>query len=119
TELTITLPRRAEDNNLMRMSLQGDEPARIAQWLNTYLDMAISITQAELSENLSSAVQQRKNSLEDQAETLRASKQTEREHQIARMTEALKLAESIDLEQPPSAGNLITSYSGDTTYLRV
>lgn len=117
-QLTITLPRRPEDNNLMRLSLQGDDSQQIADWLNTYLEMAIRETRAELAANLTSAVQQRRNSLQDQASTLRASKRREREHEIARLQEALVLAESIGLEQPPESGNLITSYSGETTYMR-
>lgn len=116
--LTITLPRRAEDNNLMSMTLQGEHPQLIADWLNTYLAMAIARTQAEFAENLVSAVNQRRSSLEEQAATLRAGKKKERDHEIARLEEALALAESIGLEEPPSAGNLITSYSGDTTYMR-
>lgn len=118
TDLTITLPRRAEDNNLMQLKLQGEDPQLIAEWLNTYLDMAIFRTQAEFAENLGSAVNQRRSSLEEQAATLRAGKRKEREHEIARLEEALALAESIGLEEPPTAGNLITSYSGDTTYMR-
>lgn len=116
--LTITLPRRAEDNNLMRMTLQGEDPQLISGWLNTYLDMAVARTQAEFAENLTSAVSQRRSSLEEQATTLRAGKRKEREHEIARLEEALALAESIGLEVPPTAGNLITSYSGQTTYMR-
>lgn len=118
SDLTITLPRRPEDNNLMRMTLQGEDAQLIAEWLNTYLDMAIARTQAEFAENLSSAVNQRRSSLEQQTATLRAGKHKEREHEIARLEEALALAESIGLEQPPTAGNLITSYSGETTYMR-
>lgn len=117
-EFTITLPRRPEDNNLMRMTLEGKSPALIAEWLNTYLAMAIRKTQTEFAENLSSAVNQRRTSLEDQAATLRAGQRKEREHEIARLEEALALAESIGLEQPPATGNLITSYSGETTYMR-
>lgn len=116
--LTITLPRSAQDNNLMRMTLQGENPDLIADWLNTYLTMAIVRTQAEFAENLTSAVNQRRSSLEEQASTLRAGKHREREHEIIRLEEALALAESIGLSEPPSAGNLITSYSGETTYMR-
>jgi len=116
--LTITLPRRAEDNHLMRLSLQGNDPAQIAEWLNIYLEMAITKTRAELAENLASAVAQRRKSLEDQVAILRAGKRKDREHEIARLEEALALAESINLEQPPTAGNLITSYSGETLYMR-
>lgn len=118
TQLSITLPRKAEDNNLMRMTLQGENPELIADWLNDYLAMAIARTQIEFSENLTSAVHQRRSSLEEQASTLRAGQQQQRQHEIIRLEEALALAEAIGLEEPPSAGNLITSYSGETTYMR-
>lgn len=118
SDLTITLPRRTEDNNLMRATLQGEDPQTIAQWLNTYLDMAITKTQAEFAANLTSAVNQRRASLEEQAATLRSGKRKARELEIARLEEALALAESIGLETPPTSGNLITSYSGETTYMR-
>lgn len=116
--LTITLPRKPEDNNRMQVALQGDDPVLIAEWVNRYLEMAIHKTQAEFSEDLISAVHLRENSLQEQAETLRDSAEKQRKNEIARLQEALALAESIGLEDPPSTGNLITSYSGDTMYMR-
>lgn len=115
---TVTLPRKAEDNDTMRVTLQGDDPTHITEWVNHYIDMAMARTQKELADNLSNAVHQREASLNEQMQTLRNSAKEQRKNTIARLQEALVLAEAIDLQDPPAAGNLITSYSGDTAYMR-
>lgn len=117
-ELTIILPQKAEDNNLMKLSLQGGEPNTIADWANQYVDLAIQTTQKQLVGDLASAIELRLSSVERQIQASREFGQQDKQHQTSRLKEALQLAEAIGLETPPSAGNLITSYSGDTLYLR-
>lgn len=116
--LTIVLPVKLEDNSLMRLSLRGGDAKTVATWANTYIEMAITKSQAELAENLGSAINLRRRSVDNQISTLRKVAKTERQGTIARLKEAATLAESIGLESPPLTGNLITSYSGPNTYLR-
>ncbi|NYT84325.1 LPS O-antigen chain length determinant protein WzzB [Pollutimonas harenae] len=117
-ELNIKLPQQKDDDELMTLALQGEDPATIADWANRYVQAAITISQKELLETLSSAIQLRLQSTQDQIATLRKVAETTRQDSIARLKEALTLAESIGLSTPPDTGNLITSYTGATTYLR-
>lgn len=117
-QLAVTVPRRPADGQYITVTWTGSDPAAIAEWTNTYMQMAIEAAQNELAGNLSSSVRTMYSSLEDQIASLRAGAQKEREQQIIRLTEALHLAESIGLHKPSDAGNLITSYSGETAYMR-
>jgi chain length determinant protein (polysaccharide antigen chain regulator) len=117
-ELTITPPRSAADNNLLKLTLEGEDPTTIANWANQYTQMAIDAAQKELLENLSSAIHLRRQSTEDQISTLRKIAKTDRQNDVIRLQEALALAESIGLDNPSDTGNLITSYTGQTMYLR-
>jgi chain length determinant protein (polysaccharide antigen chain regulator) len=67
---------------------------------------------------LSSAIQLRRQSTEDQIATLRQIAKEDRQNQITRLSDAVALANSIGLKDPSSTGNLITSFSGPTLYLR-
>lgn len=117
-ELIINPPKKPEDNGLMRLTLEGHSPQTISSWANQYVQMAIDTAQKQLLQNLSSAIRLRLQSTDDQIATLRKIAKMDRQNDIARLKEALALAESISLETPPNAGNLITSYSGSTMYLR-
>ncbi|MGB6105282.1 MAG: Wzz/FepE/Etk N-terminal domain-containing protein [Pusillimonas sp.] len=118
--LNITLPKEPNKPNdsLATLALQGENPQTIADWANQYVQEAIAMSQSELLETLSSDIQLRLQSTRDQIATLRTVEETTKQDSIVRLKEALALAEAIGLETPPNTGNLITSYSGSTTYLR-
>ncbi len=117
-ELIINLPKNLGDDALMKLTLEGQNPQTISNWANQYVQIAIEATQKQLLQNLSSAVHLRLQSIDDQIATLRKIAKADRENSIARLKESLALAESVGLESPPNTGNLITSYTGDTMYLR-
>ena len=116
-ELSVTIP-KANDGDLARVSIEGESPTTISDWANQYLDNAIARSREQVISTLESAIFVRVQSTEAELDTLRASAEQERLHQIARIEEALRLADAINLETPPDSGNLITSYTGETTYLR-
>lgn len=116
--LDIKLPQPKNNDGLMTLTLQGEDSQAISDWANQYIQEAIAMSQSELLETLSSAIQLRLQSTRDQIATLRKVAETTRQDNIARLKEALALAESIGLTSPPDTGNLITSYTGATTYLR-
>ncbi|MDS1140052.1 Wzz/FepE/Etk N-terminal domain-containing protein [Pusillimonas sp. SM2304] len=118
SQLNIELPEKNNNNDLMTLTMQGTDPQNIADWANQYVQEAIAMSQTELLDTLSSAIQLRVQSTRDQISTLRKVAETTRQDTVARLKEALSLAESIGLDSPPNAGNLITSYTGATTYLR-
>lgn len=117
-ELSIKRPQKPADAQLMILTLQGTDPQAIAERANQYVGMAIHAAQSELLQNLLSAVQLRLNSTQAQIDTLREVAVITSQGEIAQLKEALQLAESIGLQEPPDRGNLITSYTGSTSYLR-
>lgn len=117
-QMTVTVPRRPADDQAITISWIGKDPQSISEWTNIYMQMGIEAAQDELANDLNSAVSMLRSSLDDQLASLRSGARNEREQQIIRLTEALQLAESIGLHQPSDAGNLITSYSGETAYMR-
>lgn len=118
SQMTVTAPRRPADGQYVTVTWTGADPTSIAEWTNMYVQMGIEAAQNELASDLHSAVRMLRSSLDDQLASLRSGARQGREQQIVRLTEALKLAESIGLHRPSDAGNLITSYSGETAYMR-
>ncbi|TCT09085.1 LPS O-antigen chain length determinant protein WzzB [Paralcaligenes ureilyticus] len=117
-ELVINLPKKPEDGGRMKLTLEGTNPETISNWANQYVQIALKATQKQLLNNLSSAIHLRLQSTQDQIAILRKNAKVDRQNDIARLKEALTLAESIGLENPSITGNLITSYTGSTMYLR-
>ncbi|MDS1140051.1 Wzz/FepE/Etk N-terminal domain-containing protein [Pusillimonas sp. SM2304] len=116
--LNIERPQKPTDNERMTLTLQGSDPQAIAQRANEFVEMAIKAAQRELLLNLQSVVQLYVDSTQSQIESLREVAVLIHQSELAHLREALQLAESIDLQQPPQGGNLITSYTGSTHYLR-
>ncbi len=110
--------REQTKDELVTVTITGEQPAVLAEWANAYMKMAIEATQHELIQNLESALATVNKALDDQVSSLRTGALKEREQRILRLQEALLLAESIGLNKPSDAGNLIASYSGETAYLR-
>ena len=105
-----------QDEATVRM--QGNDAQALADRVNTFVQMAADATKQQLLTDLESTVQSYQTGIQDQIDSLRTAAQEERQLQIERLEAALKLARTIGLEEPPSSGNLITSYSGTTLYMR-
>lgn len=108
------------DKNLWQAQIEfeGETPQLISRWANEYLLMGIDAARAEILGNMTSAIQTRLKTLDDQIYTLRQAAEQDRQNQIFRLQEALSLANEIGLELPPSSGNLITSFTEEMSYLR-
>ncbi|VFR55263.1 regulator of length of O-antigen component of lipopolysaccharide chains [plant metagenome] len=100
------------------MTLEGTDPKLISTWANAFTLKAIELARSELVNDLVTAVDIRKHSNNDQIQALRQVAAETKRDQIARLTDALKIAQAVGLETPPSTGNLITDYKDDTMYLR-
>lgn len=105
-------------SGLVRVTWTGPDPTKIADWTNLYTQMAIEAAQHEIANNLASSLDALRNGLGDQIASLRTGAQKQREQKILRLTEALSLAESIGLDRPLELADLLTSYSGETAYMR-
>src|SRR5699024_10015151 len=98
--------------------MQGSQPQQLADWVNDYLRQANQRAHKQVLTTLRNSLSTQQDVTKIQIEVLRKSAEEERQNRIVRLEEALTLAEQIDLSTPPDRGNLITSYSGETTYLR-
>lgn len=118
-ELTITLPTPTKpDDNSAKVRFEGSNPKNIANWADTYVALAVKATQKELLGDLAGEVTTRRQSIDDQISTLRKIALITRQDRIRRLKDALRVAKSIGLEVPANSGNLVTSYTGEMTYLR-
>jgi len=117
-KLVVYPPKEGAGDEHAQITLDGKDPQRIASWVNGYLHMAVLASKKQILENLNSVVRLRIYSVNEQIDILRQAARADRQNEIVRLRNALALAEAIKLDDPPSSGNLITSYSGATTYLR-
>ncbi len=118
--LSVTQPKgpNAQASDELTVAMQGRQPQAVADWANTYVKMALQAATQQLAEDRKTAVQAQIKSLQDQITALRTAAANERQLEIARTEAALQLARAIHLEQPSTSGNLITSYTGPTLYMR-
>lgn len=100
------------------VSLQGRDPTKTAAWLNQYVAMARAAAHDKLVTKLKVAVDMRLQEIDHQAEGLRVVAAAERRRNLRHLEDALKIAQSLQLTKPLSAGNLVASYEGPATYLR-
>lgn len=100
------------------VKFEGPSPQLITLWANQYMELALNAAKNNASNNIKSAISTKLASLNTRIATLRQAAEQERRNQIIRLQEALSLANEINLQLPPSSGNLITSYSGEMSYLR-
>ncbi|MGB7399881.1 LPS O-antigen chain length determinant protein WzzB [Castellaniella sp.] len=116
--LTIQVPKNSLDQNQVALTLQGDDPQQVADWTNLYLQTASDWARKQLLDTLLRTLQTQTANTHNQIATLRDVAKTHRQNQIVRLEAALQVAQDIHLADPPTTGNLITSYTGDTLYLR-
>jgi chain length determinant protein (polysaccharide antigen chain regulator) len=117
-KLIIELPKKDPSQNQVILTIDGVNPQLLADWTNLFLKMASDDARQQLLDKLVTAARAETRSVRDQITALRAAAKASRQDEIARIESALKLAQSIQLTDPPSSGNLITSYTGNTLYLR-
>ena len=117
-DLTVTLPKKDLSQNQVTITLEGRDPQQLADWTNIYLQMASDNARQQLLDQLARTTQTQIQSVTDQIAALRDVARTSRKNEISRLGAALDLARKIGLETPPTTGNLITSYTGGTLYLR-
>lgn len=100
------------------VTLRGRNAQDVADWTNAVVRMAAAAARQQLLDDLQSTMQLDLTGVETQIDSLRTAAKSKRDYEIARVESALQLARAIGLQEPPARGNLITSYSGPTLYLR-
>lgn len=103
--------------------VQNSDPSRASEWAQLYASKAGNVAEAELIRNVTREAKVRARNLEQQINVLRQSTDDDQQDAIVKLREALKVAESIGLENPPIiSGNLTPEISakmdGPLTYMR-
>lgn len=112
-----------DDPTRFSVSAVASDGARAAEWVKAYASRAGQMAEDELIKNLRSDASVKAETLRQQIEALRESAQKEREDQIVQLEEALRVAQSIDLEKPliisasPAVG-AVAGIGGGLTYMR-
>lgn len=100
------------------LTLNGNNAAQAATNINQYAEQLIHIAQQKLAEDVNQRAVVLQASLREELASLRQKAAIKRQQTIAKLNEALALAESLDMEEPAAHGNMIVNYSGDTAYMR-
>ena len=116
-QLRISLPRKDTEFET-HISFELDDAERSAAWLNQYVEQALSVSRARLLNNLKVQRSEQIRVIESRLALLRNQAKTDNDNRLQRVEDALRIAQGINLEHPSNSGNLITSYSGETMYLR-
>lgn len=82
------------------VTITGEDPELIAKWATEYIDMASKEAQAELLQNLNVALEAYKKNTTTRIAALREGALESRHALIQRLKDALKIAESINLQEP-------------------
>ncbi|WP_119688447.1 LPS O-antigen chain length determinant protein WzzB [Pseudomonas sp. PGPR81] len=120
--LIITEPK---DNGARRASvaIQHPDPAIAAAWVRDYIQRAALSARQEVVSSATKEAQVRSHNLAQQIENARKDGARTREDKIARLSEALRIANAIGLENPPLINSDLSKevssrMDGELTYMR-
>jgi chain length determinant protein (polysaccharide antigen chain regulator) len=121
-KLTIGLPSK-EQPDRYSVSVQDNDPARATEWVKTFTANAGIASKSEVITNVTREAEVRARNIGQQISILRQTENGVRSDSISRLQEALKVAQSIGLEEPPIiAGNVAAEVTatmdGQLTYMR-
>jgi chain length determinant protein (polysaccharide antigen chain regulator) len=112
--------KEASDRYLVVVQTSNPEQAR--NWAAAYIAQAGDLAKNEMIRNLSIESEVRARNLEQQISSARDASRVAKEDSIARLAEALRIAESIGLAKPPaitlSQSVIAGGESGQLTYMR-
>ena len=97
---------------------RGADPEQIAVWANTYVAWAMRAAQDALLDDLRSEIQMRWQGAQTQVEVLRQSGAVERRFEIARVQDALNLAQRVGQVGPAQGLWILESALHERAYLR-
>lgn len=116
--LKIAMPHKDTPDAPVTLSLTGENAVQTASLLNKYTALALTSSQHELQQTLSQDIGSRLTVIDQQIQAMRTTAAVVKQARIVQLRDALELARQINLEQPAQQGNIITSFTGDTMYLR-
>lgn len=124
-KLSVKAPDVKNNPDFFTITLQHEDPQTAADWANSYLEMAAEKTEADMQSNLLTEIGTRAQSIERQIEVLRATAEKRRLDRVARLREALLVAEAVGADAPQvtagrtsSDGELAEFMDGNLMYMR-
>lgn len=109
---------RSDRHGRSTLIWRGTDPQQIAIWANTYVAWAMRAAQQELTADLRSEIQMRRHSAQTLVEVLRRSGAVERRFEIARVSDALRLAQAVHLDGPAQGVWVMRSDLHELAYLQ-
>lgn len=91
--------------DLYSLTVRGDSPEQVVSWAKAYVAEAGESAKHEMIKNVEREAEVRARNVSQQIEGLRESGQKVREDQIVQLQEALNVAHSVGLKEPPIIGN--------------
>ncbi|KRA87213.1 chain-length determining protein [Pseudomonas sp. Root68] len=116
------VPPLRETSDRYSVVVQTSDPQKAKEWVGAYVARAGELAKNEMIKNVSIESEVRARNLEQQISSARGKSSKAREDSIARLSEALRIAESIGLEKPPSItvsqSVIAGGEAGQLTYMR-
>ncbi|PVZ60670.1 chain-length determining protein [Pseudomonas sp. B1(2018)] len=122
SEVLRVVPPLRENSDRYSVVVQTTNPVKAKEWVAEYVVQAGELAKKEMIKNVSIESEVRARNLEQQISSAREKSSKAREDSIARLSEALRIAESIGLEKPPaitvSQSVIAGGEAGQLTYMR-
>lgn len=121
----VSAPDAKNNPNYYEVKVEGSEPEVITEWANLYVKMAAAKSAKVMQGNLLTEIGTKTQSLSRQVDALRATAKKRREDRIARLQEALIVANAVGYDSPQvtpgrtsSDGDLASFMDGNLMYMR-
>lgn len=99
-KLSVTNPDVKNTPERFEVAVQSADSGRAAEWANLYVERAANKTRKDIADTVSSEISTRVRSIQSRIAVLRDSAKKLREDRIARLSEALKVADKVGLQAP-------------------
>lgn len=124
-KLSVTNPDAKSSPERFAVTVQYADASRAAEWANMYVVRVAKKTRQDMADTVSTEISTRLRSIQGRISVLRESAKKLREDRIARLSEALKIADNVGLQAPQvkasrtsSDGELKQFVDGNLMYMR-
>lgn len=124
-KLSVNTPDEKKNPGRFEVAVQSSDSSRAAEWVSLYSDLAAKKTLKDIADTVATEVSTRSKSTLGHISVLRESARKLREDRIARLSEALKVADKVGLQAPQvkasrtsSDGELEQFLDGNLIYMR-
>lgn len=124
-KLVVSNPDVKNNPDRFEVAAQSAESSKTAEWANLYVELAASKTQQDMADTAATEISTRVKSIQRRIEVLRESARKLREDRIARLNEALTVADKVGVQAPQvkasrtsSDGELEQFVDGNLMYMR-